>query len=347
MSPSSQRPRVSVVIKTLNEARHINRAIESALVGLAEGPGEVIVADSCSQDETVALACAWPVTVVQLAHAHERCCGVGPQLGYQHAQGDFIYILDGDMRLHPGFLKAALTFLQDHPQAAGVGGMVLEQNRSSLEYQARVARGEAHMQAGWVDRLDMGGLYRRAAIEQVGYFSDRNLHSYEELDLALRLRQRGWLLYRLAEPAVDHWGHDLPATQLLRKRWDSHYIDGIGELVRAAWGQAHWPLLTAQLRELRLYLAAAVWMLLWLALGVLSAWVFGQGSGLLLGPLLGAALSWLAYGLHKRSLRAGSYAWLSLWAHVGGLLRGLWRPRRSPQQGSESVVLQRGQVVHG
>jgi exopolysaccharide production protein ExoZ len=188
--------RVSVVIKALNEEKRIEATVESALRAVAGVGGEVILADSYSSDRTVELAGAYPIRIVQLANPEERCCGAGPQLGYQHSRGDFVYILDGDMQMREGFLEQALAFLDTHADVAGVGGRVVEQNTESLEYMARGERASAHLQPGNVDRLDGGGLYRRSAIEAAGYFSDRNLHSYEEFDLAIRLRALGWRLWR-------------------------------------------------------------------------------------------------------------------------------------------------------
>lgn len=319
---------VSIVIKTLNEEKNIARAVESALAGLAEVGGEVIVADSASSDRTIEIASRYPVTVVQLAHPQERCCGIGPQLGYQFASGEHLYILDGDMQLRPDFLGEALRFLQANPGAGGVAGLVVEHNLDSLEYRARVERGAVHMQAGQVDRLDMGGLYRRSAIEQVGYFSDRNLHSYEELDLAVRLRAAGWTLHRIAIPAVDHQGHDVPAHKLLLKRWKSRYINGVGEVIAAARGGAHRPLLLAALREAKLYAAFSLWLLL----GLLAAALQPDAARALGVLALTVALPWLAFVARKRSLAAGSYALVSLTLHVGGLLRGLLSRRQPPQE---------------
>lgn len=326
LEPGTARCAVSIVIKTLNEEKNIAGAIESALAALAEVGGEVIVADSASNDRTVEIATGYPVTVVQLAHPQERCCGIGPQLGYQYASGTHLYILDGDMQLRPGFLREALTFLQANPKAGGVAGQVVEHNVDSLEYRARVERGSAHMQAGQVDRLDMGGLYRRCAIEQVGYFSDRNLHSYEELDLAVRLRAAGWTLHRITAPAVDHHGHDVPAHRLLLKRWKSRYINGVGEVIAGARGTAHWALLLGALREAKLYLAFSAWLLL----GFLCAGLQPNIPRALGVLLLLIGLPWLAMVVKKRSLAAGSYAVISLTLHVGGLLRGLLSRRRPP-----------------
>jgi glycosyltransferase involved in cell wall biosynthesis len=122
--------------------------VQSPVVG-----GEVILADSYSSDRTVELASAFPIRIVQLANPEERCCGAGPQLGYQHSRGEFVYILDGDMQMREGFLEQALAFLDAHADVAGVGGRVVEQNTESLEYMARGERASAHlrpaMSTGW------------------------------------------------------------------------------------------------------------------------------------------------------------------------------------------------------
>jgi len=329
---------VSIVIKALNEERRIEAAVESslrALAAIAPLRGEVVLADSCSSDRTVELASNYPIRIVQLAHAADRCCGVGPQLGFQHARGEFVYILDGDMQLLEGFLPAALALLKDQPDVAGVAGQVVETNTTSLEYIGRMERAERHMRPGLADRLEMGGLYRRKAIEETGYFSDRNLHSYEELDLAARLRVRGWKLWRLDTQAVLHEGHDAPALELLLRRWRSGYICGIGELVRSAWGQPHWRLVLQGASEVKLYAGVIGW---WLLLLTVPLWPLAADAralaflALLAAPFLGMA--W-----RKRSLKKAAFAIASWSFHAAGLVRGLLFSRRSPEEPVPSHML--------
>ena len=326
---------VSVIIKAFNEEKNICAAIESSLAAVAEVGGEVILADSHSTDRTVELASRYPVRVVQLVNAHERCCGVGPQLGYQHSRGEYVYLLDGDMRMLPGFLPDALSFLAQHPEAAGVGGRLAELNTESLEYRERGLRAAAHLSPGEVDRLDGGGLYRRRAIEECGYVSDRNLHSYEEFDLAARLRSRGWKLWRIPVGAVTHYGHEVPPYQLLLRRWRTGYVCGMGELVRAAAGQPHLRLVLRGLRELRIYVAVLAWwaLLLTVPFWPLAAWTrAGCFAGLALAPLL--LMFW-----RKRSLERAVYSVVSWGFHAAGLVRGLLRPRTPPRAPIASRVL--------
>ena len=80
--------------------------------GRAPYDGEVILADSASTDRTVEIAARYPITVVELGHPDRRCCGLGPQLGFQHSSGDYVYILDGDMQLDAAFIPKAIACME-------------------------------------------------------------------------------------------------------------------------------------------------------------------------------------------------------------------------------------------
>lgn len=338
LRPGPQQPaacRVSVVIKSFNEERNIRAAIESSLAAVAEVGGEVILADSHSTDNTVTIAAAYPIRVVQLAHAEQRCCGAGPQLGYQHAVGEYVYLMDGDMQMLGGFLPEAIRFLARHPEAAGIGGRVIELNDQSMEYRERALRSPAHLSPGEVDRLDGGGLYRRQAVEEAGFLSDRNLHSYEEFDLGVRLRALGWKLWRLPEPAVSHRGHDAPPYTLLLRRWRAGYVLGMGELLRGAIGRPHMRLVLRNLRELRIYSAVLAW---WMVLATVPfwalppAWLAACLAGLAAAPF--ALMAW-----RKRSIERGVYSVVSWCFHAAGLVQGLLRRRVPPRSPIPSRVL--------
>ena len=326
---------VSVVIKALNEEKNICAAIETSLKAVERVGGEVILADSCSSDRTVELASQYPIRVVQFANASERCCGAGPQLGWQHARGEYVYILDGDMRMVEGFLEEALSFLAQHPEAGGVSGKLIELNNESLEYRERALRNHSHLQPGEVDRLDGGGLYRRLAIEETGFFCDRNLHSYEEFDVGARLRSLGWKLYRLPFPSVTHYGHDAPPYSLLLRRWRSKYVCGLGEMLRAAIGQPHFKLVLRDVRELKIYSAVLVW---WAVLASVIFWPMPPGARAIAFAAI-AAFPFAAMAAKKRSVSRAAYSVVSWCFNAAGMVQGLLRPRKPPRARIASVVL--------
>ena len=124
---------VSVIIKALNEERHIAAAIESALAALGrEGggaaSGEVILADSGSADRTVEIAGRYPIRIARLADPRERSCGVGAQLGYQYSTGAYVCLMDGDMVLSPDFIAEGRAFLDANARVGGVAGRVRDVN---------------------------------------------------------------------------------------------------------------------------------------------------------------------------------------------------------------------------
>lgn len=313
---------LSVIIKALNEEKNIRRTIESVLWATKETGAEIILADSKSSDQTVSIAREYPVKVVQLFDVSQRSCGATAQLGYQHSTGEFVYLLDGDMEVVPGFVEAALVALQADKRLAGVGGL-MEETSTGIEFRNRQQRMKkrADRQAGIVDRLNGGGVYRRKALEEVGYLADINLHSYEELELAMRLRACGWQLARIPMIAMRHYGHTIEPWRLIWARWASGYAKGPGEFIRSALGR---PYLAEVIRELKIYLLMlGVWFVT-LLLIIMAFWepVFGV---LAVGIWI---LMFVAMCKKKRGFKEALYFMSSLQVFSLGLLVGFARPRR-------------------
>ncbi|MEN3367082.1 MAG: hypothetical protein V7606_4356 [Burkholderiales bacterium] len=319
---------VSVVIKALNEEKNIDRTVQSALQAIVGIGGEVILADSHSVDRTVEFASRYPIKIVRLNRPEERCCGIGAQLGYQFSQGRYLYVVDGDMEIAEGFLETAIQYLEKDKGLAAVGGRIVEKNLESWEFQARVLRTAGKLQSGIVDRLDGGGVYRRAAIESVGYLTNRNLHSYEEFELAARLRSHGWKLKRLPVPAAYHFGHKTEAFALLMRRWRGGYVLGLGELLRSSMWQPHFKLVVQEIKEYRLYSVVVLWWLLLLSLVASEL----SGSGRAAVPLMFAALPLIIMILKKRSMVKGIYAVTSWNFYAMGMLRGFFRRQCRPAE---------------
>jgi glycosyltransferase involved in cell wall biosynthesis len=326
---------VSIIIKALNEERRIAATIESALAALAGIDGEVILADGGSTDHTVEIARRYPIVIVQLNRIEDRCCGSGAQLGFQYSRGRFLMLMDGDQQLHPGFLPAALAMLRENPRLAGVGGAVVECNVDNEEYEQRSRRYDPDGGAGPVTRLNGSGLYRRNAVESVGYLTDRNLHGGEEFDLGARLHAAGWTLAKIDGPIVDHHPHTGNVYRLLLRRVRNKNAFGAGELFRAAIGQPHFWFAIAKDRTTLLCLVVTGW---WIALAlpafVLTGWSATLAAGaILLFPFAAMSLRW-------RSLRLGFYSVVAWNVFALCFWPGLLRRRKPPASWIDSTMLQ-------
>jgi glycosyltransferase involved in cell wall biosynthesis len=333
-APTSQRPVVSIIIKALNEERHIAGAIESAIAALGGIGGEVILADGGSTDRTVEIARGYPIVIVRLNRIRDRCCGSGAQLGFQYSRGQYLMLIDGDQQLHPAFLPAALEVLRQNPGLAGVGGAVTECGVVNEEYEQRSKRHDPDRRAGPVTRLNASGLYRRTAIESIGYLTDRNLHGAEEFDLGARLHAAGWTLVKIDGPVVDHNPHTGSAYRLLLRRIFNKNAFAIGELFRAAIGRRHFWLVIGKDRHCFLCLMVTGW---WIAIGL--AMLALRGWSAVFVPAVILLLPFVVMSLRWRSVRLGLYsvtAWnvfaLCFWP-------GLLRSRIAPASWIDSSIL--------
>jgi hypothetical protein len=248
--------------------------------------------------------------------------------------------MDGDMRLHPGFVPAAIETLRRNPGLAGVGGVLSEPGVVNEEYEQRRKRHSPDRRVDRVTRLDGSGLYRRTAIESIGYLTDRNLHGAEEFDLGARLHSAGWALAKIDRPMVHHEPHTGSAYSLLLRRVFTRNAFAPGELIRAAMGSRHFWFVVGNDRQWLVCLLVTGWWMTVLATLALPGWasVFTAG-GILLFPFVGMSLRW-------RSVRLGVYS-VATWNAVALCFwPGLLRARISPASWIESTVLQAGRDEH-
>lgn len=165
----------------------------------------IVYVDSGSVDDSVARARAAGAQVVELDPArpftaararNEGFAALGP------GRAEFVHFIDGDCILAPDWPAQALTFLQDHPQAALVHGYHLEDRPDASVYnwltdqEWKMAPGPAASGLGTF----MG---RSAAIAAVGGFRD-DMIAAEDDELFFRLRAAGWQTWCVPEPMSGH-----------------------------------------------------------------------------------------------------------------------------------------------
>ena len=228
---------ITFIIKALNEESNIAACIESCIREAKPYSSEIILVDSLSTDRTIAIAKQYPIKIVQFENKTDIGCGAAPQLGYQHAKGEYIYLLDGDMEICPDFIKHALMFLQENEVYAGVGGILVDTQAFSEEDKRRIEMYKKIKETLDVSHLGGGGLYRKSAIESVEYFSHQGLLAFEEAELGVRLSCAEWKMARINCDAVLHTSHLETSFQRLKRQWSNGRLGAHGTFIKSSFNE--------------------------------------------------------------------------------------------------------------
>jgi biofilm PGA synthesis N-glycosyltransferase PgaC len=222
-------PLVSIIAPAFNEGPCIEASIRSLLT-LDYPRYEVVVVDDGSTDDTLSRA-----RKLEGDHGNARVVvlwkpngGKASALnfGLARAAGEFVTTMDSDSVLERGTLRAAMRYFAD-PTVAAVAGRVVVINPATLWSRLQfleyikglnfVRRAQGFLRAVSIVPGPIG-VFRRAAIAQVGYYAEDTFA--EDCDLTLKLLTAGWqICYEpLAEARTEAPEQLLPLIKQ-RYRW--------------------------------------------------------------------------------------------------------------------------------
>ena len=209
---------VALLIVNWNGGDLLRRCLQSVREQ-RRSPDHVIVVDNASTDDSMALAKPelGSVEVIRLAtntgFAHANNVGARAARRF-----DALALMNPDVVADPGWLEALVAAAGSDPRAAGFASRMLMASTPRLDgagdsyhVSGRAWRKGHGMAAsagpqGDVDTFGpcaAAALYRRDAFEEVGGFDDRFFCYFEDVDLAFRLRLRGYTC-RYVHAAVVH-----------------------------------------------------------------------------------------------------------------------------------------------
>ena len=196
-------PDVGAVVIGRNEGERLQRCLDS-LAGEVE---RIVYADSGSSDDSVARTRARGIEVVELARdqpmnaARGRNAGFA-RLGQLAPELTYVFFVDGDCRVEPGFLAAARAELERDPTLGAVCGRRRELQPEASLYN-RVVDCEWNTPVGPSDGFGGDVLVRAAALRAIGGYDGR-LNQGEDPEAAYRLRRAGFRILRIAHDMTWH-----------------------------------------------------------------------------------------------------------------------------------------------
>ncbi|MBL8328616.1 MAG: glycosyltransferase [Rubrivivax sp.] len=190
--------------------RNEGARLEVCLTSLnALGGGTVVYVDSGSADNSVAFARSAGADVVELdmstpfTAARSRNAGLA-QLLQRHPEARYVHFIDGDCELLPGWVDEAEKLLDLRPEVAVVAGRVIERRpHDSIYNQLCQFDWDGARQFGEVEACGGIALMRIEALQQIRGFNPQ-LIAGEEPELCVRLRDKGWKIWRLDIPMCLH-----------------------------------------------------------------------------------------------------------------------------------------------
>ncbi len=217
-------PLVSVIIAGRNPGRRIVTTIRSVLESDYHNV-EIIFADDCSTDDSVAIARTFERTgrVRVFANANHSGKPANLNLALMFVRGEFVFVLDSDTQMYPDTIDRMLPYFED-PRVGAVSASIFVRNPGAslitrfqrIEYILTYTLTQL-----WRDRLGiiaivcgMGAMFRTSALRGLGGF-DMGLG--DDTDLTIRLRKVRWRLRMSLRARIST---DVPETlaRLLRQR---------------------------------------------------------------------------------------------------------------------------------
>ncbi len=138
---NTTKPRVSVLLVTYNHEKYIRQALDGVMMQKTDFDFEVVVADDCSQDKTLAIIEEYAPDNLNLrVLPTERNLGItrNYQRGFAACRGEYVAVLEGDdFWISPTKLKSLVAFLDQHPECAFCFHRFLIHDETSSSFSAQ------------------------------------------------------------------------------------------------------------------------------------------------------------------------------------------------------------------
>jgi glycosyltransferase involved in cell wall biosynthesis len=239
------KPFVSVIVPCRNEAVSLGRSIRSILA--QDYPAdrmEVIVSDGRSTDTSLDVLASSADPRLRVIDNPERVTPFALNRAIQASRGDFILRIDAHSTIEPGYLSALVTFLEEHPQAWGAGGVMRTEPETPGPFRRAIPLVLSHRFGVGNSRFRTGGAaldqpqrvdtvfnccWRRDVFLRVGLFHEQLVRS-QDIEMSARIGRAGGTLWMIPAARTTYFAR-VAFAGYLRHNW----LNGIWSLLPAAY----------------------------------------------------------------------------------------------------------------
>lgn len=216
---------LSIILVNFNDRAHLARCLSSLEKNAGVLDIEAILVDNNSEDgsqELVRASFPW-VRFIQneenLGYANAN------NIGIKASHGEFILFLNTDTAVPPETLPSLLAEMRAKPELGAIGPALVHENKSfqvsfggrrnffseilqkvilNPYYEQALKYSSEAKEVVWVS----GACFfaRRSAVEDAGFFDENFFLYFEDIDLCVRMRKKGWKVVFFPGVRVIHTG---------------------------------------------------------------------------------------------------------------------------------------------
>ncbi len=211
---------LSIVITVKNEGEHIGELLESLRV--QEGPFEVIIVDSESEDNTVKIIESF-MEKMKIKLIIKKCSrGGGRNIGVKNSSYDYVIFTDGDIIVSDTWLKEMRKSIEEGNDVVAGKTIYIGNEKFSLERVELIYMGHD------VTFPSCNLAYRKELFFKLGGF-DENLVTAEDIDLNMRALEFGAKFIYNENAVVYHRTRENMLSFIKQAFWNGY---GRGQLVK-------------------------------------------------------------------------------------------------------------------
>lgn len=217
----SHHPLVSFLTVNFNQPEVTMQLVES-MQQLTYPNWECVVVDNGSEPSPLNKELAGFSRVKYVKSEKNLGFAGGNNLGYEHCQGDYIFLINNDTELIPGFLEPLVDFADSKPQLGALSPKICYFNQPSLiQYAGSLEMNKTTIRNSSVGHkeADLGQyddirktphahgaamMVSRKMVEDVGLMYEDYFLYYEELDWSERIRRAGYEIWYFGKEKVLH-----------------------------------------------------------------------------------------------------------------------------------------------
>jgi GT2 family glycosyltransferase/MoaA/NifB/PqqE/SkfB family radical SAM enzyme/glycosyltransferase involved in cell wall biosynthesis len=229
----SNYPKVSIITVNFNGKKYLKKLLDSVFcLNYPKSKIEVIFIDNLSTDNSVEFVKKNYRKVKIIKNSVNNYCKA-LNLGIENSRHDYVALINNDMRLDKNWLAELIKVISKGRDIACVGSKVLDmagriQNASSYElpnfYWGERGAGQTKKRYDSIEQVSYicgaAVLYRKDVFLKVGLFDEDFVMFVEDMDMSLRLRQRGYRLVFVPNSIVYHKFHGTTTEEM-----NSYYIE--------------------------------------------------------------------------------------------------------------------------